>query len=134
MQNLVKISTRAAMLITGIATLTACSPETSFANFFREAGAQLDTGDFGNATLHNQLAQTCRTSGSGYGKGIGKAGGAAGDPVVVLDPESTGTRKIYRVYCDGRLDGKYAAVIYSEYVRSATQTPTVERADSDGGN
>jgi len=131
MQNIVRKSTRAALLATGIVTLSACSAETTFANFFRESGSQLDTGEFGNATLHNQLAQTCRTSGSGYGKGVGKAGGAAGDPLVVLDPESTGTRKVYRVYCDGRLDGKYAQVIYSEYVTSAKQTPTVERADSE---
>ena len=131
MQNIVRKSTHAAMLVTGIVTLTACSAETTFANFFREAGAQLDTGEFGNATLQNQLAQACRSSGAGYGKGIGKAGVAAGDPVVVLDPESTRSRTIYRVHCDGRLDGKYARVIYSEYVRSAAQTPTVERADSE---
>lgn len=126
MDNLINKSKRALFLIGGLATVAACASESGVGQFYREAGAQLDQGQFGNATLHNQLAQTCRNSGFG----AGKVGGAAGDPLVVLDPESTQTRKVYRVHCDGTLDGKYASVIYREYVTSAVPPTTVERADA----
>ena len=118
MKHPMKTSIRAGLLISGLAILTACA---------HEAGSQLDTGYFGNATLHNQLVQTCKTNGYGYDKG-GKAGSVAGDPVVVLDPSSTANRPVYRIHCDGRLDGKYASVIYNEYVRSATAGSGVEEA------
>ena len=129
MQRPMKTPIRAVLLVTGLATLTACAPESGVGSFWREAGAQLETGTYGNATLHNQLVQTCKTNGYGYGKG-GKAGSVAGDPVVVLDPSSTANRPVYRVHCDGRLDGKYASIIYNEYVRSAAETATVEEADA----
>jgi hypothetical protein len=128
MQTLIKTTTRAALVLTGLAALSACSAEQGYGNaFFKEAGAQIDSGEFGNATLHNQLVQTCRTN----GVGSGKVGAHAGDPVVVLDPSSTPSRKVYRVHCSGKLDGKYALVTYREYVGSATQRNTVERADSE---
>ncbi|MEM6565257.1 MAG: hypothetical protein AAF665_12460 [Pseudomonadota bacterium] len=111
----------------GATALTACAPESGVGQFYREAGIQLDQGEFGNATLHNQLVQTCATNGFGGGKVSGKAG----DPVVVLDPESTPTRKVYRVHCDGDLDGKYASVIYRQYVGSSTQAQSVESADGE---
>ena len=50
---------------------------------------------------------------------------------LVLDPQSTPERKVYRVHCDGRLDGKFAQIIYREYVASATQKTTVSAADSE---
>lgn len=128
MKNNMKNSTRAVLLVTCLATLAACSSEPGVGStFFREAGTQLDSGEFGNATLHNQLVQTCRSS----GYGAGKAGAVAGDPVVVLDPQSTPERKVYRVHCDGKLDGKFAQIIYREYVASATQKTTVAEADSE---
>ncbi|WP_227271275.1 hypothetical protein [Roseobacter weihaiensis] len=129
MDNLINKSTRALFLIGGLATVAACAPESGVGQFYREAGAQLDQGEFGNASLHNQLVQTCRTNGFGSGK----VGAAEADPLVVLDPESTQTRKVYRVHCDGTLDGKYAAIIYREYVGSAVQPTTVEDADAGGG-
>jgi hypothetical protein len=126
MKNKMKNPTRAVLLVTCLATLAACSSEPGVGStFFREAGTQLDMGEFGNATLHNQLVQTCKSS------GFGKAGAVAGDPVVVLDPQSTPERKVYRVHCDGRLDGKFAQIIYREYVNSATQKATVSQADSE---
>ena len=129
MTRLIDKPARALMLLCGAATLAACAPESGPGQFFREAGSQLDQGEFGNATLHNQLVQSCRTNSVG-GAG-GKVGGAIGDPVVVLDPESTRTRRVYRVHCDGRLDGKYATIIYREYVNSATQSQTVTQADAE---
>ena len=128
MQNIVKKSTRAILMVTGLATIAACAPEGGIGTFWREAGSQLETGDFGRATLHNHLVQTCKLN--GYGVGKGKGGAAAGDPVVVLDPKSTLNRKVYRVHCDGRLDGKYASIIYREYVGSAVQKDTVEEASA----
>ncbi len=120
-------SARAVILLTGMAALAACSAEQGYGNaFFKEAGGQIDGGEFGNATLHNQLVQTCRTNGA-----IGKAGAVAGDPVVVLDPVSTPTRKVYRVHCSGQLDGKYAQIIYRDYVASAEQAISVEDADGE---
>lgn len=83
-----------------------------------EVGSQIDNGWFGEATMHNMLAQTCNTSG---GKG-GKSG-AVVDPLVVLDPASTQSRPIYRVHCDGQLNGKYAQVMFGEYIGSAVPAP-----------
>ncbi len=76
-----------------------------------EAGAFLDQGDFGNATMNNHLAQTCRKvtpeNVSKYGNPIGSN-------------------------CPGRTqDGKYALFAYGETVRSATEVSSgaVRRAD-----
>jgi hypothetical protein len=127
MTILFKTPAKTLAVLTGLATLAACAPESGVGQFYREAGAQVDQGEFGNATLHNQLVQTCRTN--GYGNG--KVGGLAADPVVVLDPKSTPSRPIYRVHCNGQLDGKYAQIVYSEYVRSGVQAPNVEQADAE---
>ncbi len=41
------------------ATLAACSPsDPALLSFFSEAGSQLDTGDFGEATMNNRLVQS----------------------------------------------------------------------------
>jgi outer membrane protein OmpA-like peptidoglycan-associated protein len=41
------------------ATLAACTPDNQAGkSFFSEAGAQLDSGDFGDATMNNRLVQT----------------------------------------------------------------------------
>lgn len=118
--------TQALTIATALSTLAACSAEQGYgASFFKEAGSQLDSGEFGNATLHNQLVQTCNTGAGFKGKGT-----APGDPVVVLDPSSTPSRKVYRVHCDGNLDGKYANVIYREYIESAVPQSTVTDADA----
>jgi hypothetical protein len=127
MDNLLKKPAQALGLAIGLSTLAACAPESGVGQFYQEAGVQLDQGEFGNATLHNQLVQTCRTNGIGGGK----IGGQAGDPLVVLDPESTPTRKVYRVHCNGKLDGKYAQVIYRDYVGSAVQASNVQQADAE---
>ena len=122
---------KAVLVVAGVSALSACSPEVGQGpSFFREAGAQADFGDFGNATLHNQLVQTCRTNGVRYAGG-GKPGTSAGDPVVVLDPSSTRSRPVYRVYCDGTLDGNYALANYGAYIGSSAEDQSV--TDADGG-
>ena len=41
------------------ATISACTPvDPTFSSFFSEAGASLDSGDFGEATRNNRLIQT----------------------------------------------------------------------------
>lgn len=122
-------SARFVVIAAGLSALTACSAEQGYgSSFFQEAGSQIESGgNFGNATLHNLLVQSCRANGSG----IGKAGAVAGDPVVVLDPASTPTRQVYRVHCDGNLDGKYAAVVYDGYIQSAESNASVTEAEAE---
>ncbi|MGC3936333.1 hypothetical protein ACOTTU_00855 [Roseobacter sp. EG26] len=127
MHSLTTRTSRAMALTVGLTSLVACGEQGSGGQWFREAGAQIDTGEFGNATMINMMAQICNQSGVA-GSGRGKIGGTATDPLVVLDPASTVAQPIFRVHCDGRLDGKYARVIYREYVESATEKPVVEEA------
>ena len=70
-------------------------------SWYQEAGAFLDQGDFGNATMNNQLAHTCRkltpANIEKYGSPIGSN-------------------------CPGRTqDGKYAMFAYQETILSATE-------------
>ncbi|WP_187429973.1 hypothetical protein ROLI_026010 [Roseobacter fucihabitans] len=108
-----------------LSVLSACGE--AGGSFYREAGAQLDADEFGKASLQNMIAQTCTTAGSG----VGKAGAAPADPIVALDPVSTSSNPVYRVYCDGRLDGKYAQVIYAEYIESATQKTITDDVEAE---
>lgn len=65
----------------------------------QEAGAFLDGGTFGNATMHNHLVATC---------------------------QATNNDKYSNGKCAPRtLDGKYSAVTYNEYVGSATEIPSI---------
>ena len=75
--------------------------------FQQEAGAFLDGGTFGNATMNNHLVQTCAD--------------------VTNTKYSTGR-------CAPRtMDGKYARVTYGEYVGSATEIPRVTTSFGDAG-
>lgn len=83
----------------------------------QEAGAFIDEGGFGNATMNNLLAQKCAGRSKGY---------VVPDPVVVLDPNSEPSKPAYyrgSVQCSGELNGKYAQVIFEEYVNSAVPAP-----------
>ncbi|WP_299679690.1 hypothetical protein [uncultured Roseobacter sp.] len=123
---------RALALLTGLAALAACGEQGSGGGkWFREAGAQLDNGEFGNATMQNMIAQVCFPNGRSGAFGGTKIGGTAGDPVVVVDPASTPRRPVYRVHCDGQLDGRYARIIYRDYVNSAGQAITVTEATAE---
>ena len=97
------LSLLAALALLGMA---GCS-ETSKRDFDRSAGASLDAGTFGNATMNNHLVATCQAR-YADGKYAGKSAG--------------GTNRC----ADHRtLDGKYAQVIYNETVESATTIPVV---------
>jgi len=73
----------------------------------QEAGAFLDGGTFGNATMNNHLVQTCQ--------GVSNSKWAGGK-------------------CPPRtLDGKYARVTYNEYVQSATNIPPITSSFGQAG-
>lgn len=127
MQRLKYQKTRFIALVAGLSSLAACGEENSGRSFYREAGSQIDSGEFGTATLQNIIAQTCPPRGTGSGK----AGVTPGDPIVALDPSSTASNPVYRVHCDGNLNGHYAEVVYSEYVESATQKTETEEAETE---
>ena len=96
----------------GLLALSACG-ETSSKNWNSEAGAFLDEGGFGNPTMNNILAQMCKGRAKGY---------IVADPVVKVDGATASGAPLYRegkVMCSGELNGKYAQVIWSNYVRSA---------------
>jgi len=98
--------------------LTAC--ERNYATSWNQpAGAYLDTGTFGDATMHNMMAQMCTGQAKGY---------VVPDPIVALHPSSTAAKPVYargHVMCSGHLNGKYANVIWGEYVGSATSASSI---------
>ena len=102
--------------------LTACGDGPVGKFWYQPAGAFLDEGGFGNPTMNNMLAQMCKGQAKGY---------IVPDPVVVLDPKSAPNNPSYyrgQVRCSGNLNGKYAEVIFQEYVGSAG----VEAAEGGG--
>lgn len=131
MPRLTYRKTCALVLLTGLATLAACGEQGGGSPWFGEAGAQIDGGQFGNATMQNIAAQVCYPNGRGSAYKGGKLGRAPADPVVVLDPASTQTSPVFRVHCSGTLDGKYARIIYNDYVNSAGQAISVTAATAE---
>lgn len=100
--------------------LSACGDTNYATSWNQEAGAFLDEGGFGNPTMRNMMAQMCRGQAKGH---------IVPDPVVMLHPSSTKAAPVYvrgHVRCSGHLNGKYAQVIFREYVRSAVPPITVE--------
>ena len=92
-------------------TLTALTLALAGCDRGREAGAFLDQGDFGSATLNNELAQTCRRAAPASPGKYGTPLGAA---------------------CPGRTeDGKYAMFAYKETIESATEQISSAVADID---
>lgn len=92
--------------------LAACGEGPVGKSWNQEAGAFLDEGGFGNPTMTNMMAQMCRGKAKGY---------VVPDPIVALDPKSASGAPVYRtgtVMCSGNLNGKYAQVIWREYVQS----------------
>lgn len=101
----------------GLLALSACGNATKAWN--SEAGAIIDEGGFGNPTMTNMMAQMCRGRSKGF---------IVPDPIVAVDPQGAkgaGPRQ-GRVLCSGDLNGKYASVIWGEYVGSATSVSTIE--------
>lgn len=87
----------AALLLATALGASACS---------RQAGDQIVTSDFGNATMNNHLVQTCQAGpDTAQGKYVSSVGG-----------------------CPGRtLDGKYARNSYGEYLNDAAPVPNIAR-------
>ena len=80
----------------------------------QEAGAFLDQGDFGNATMNNHLAHVCR-------KNTPANVGKYGPPI--------------KSACPGRIqDGKYALFAYSETITSATEPHELQLIDDSGAS
>ena len=109
----VKIKTL--MVGAGVLAMAGCAGDVDIPGAFHlDAGAAIDTGGCGNATMRNMTAQMCTGRAKGY---------VVPDPVVVLDPKSPAGQPRYMagtVTCSGQLNGKYAQVIWREYVGSAT--------------
>ena len=106
----------------GILALAACGEGPAGKTWNQEAGAFIDEGGFGNPTMINMMAQMCAQG----GKGGFKSGGVV-DPVVVRDPNSSAAKPVYyrdHTQCAGQLNGKYAEVIFREYVVSAEPAST----------
>ena len=108
------------MIGAGALALTACGEGPIGKFYFQEAGAFIDEGGFGNPTMNNLLAQMCAGQAKGY---------IVPEPVVVLDPKSAPNNPAYyrgQVRCSGHLNGKYAEVIFREYVTSAVPPQQIE--------
>jgi hypothetical protein len=101
------------LVLIGSAALGLAACAESWHRFNNEAGVYLNDTGFGDATMNNLLAQKCAGRSKGY---------VVPEPVVVLDPNSTPSQPAYyrgQVRCSGELNGKYAQVIFREYVESA---------------
>lgn len=112
-----KLKIKTLMVGAGALALTACGEGPVGKFWYQEAGAFIDEGGFGNPTMQNTLAQLCVGRAKGY---------IVPDPVVVLDPKSAPGQPVYyrgQVRCSGLLNGKYAEVIFQEYVDSARPIP-----------
>ena len=97
------------IMCAGLLALAACGD-----SWNSEAGSKLDEGGFGNPTMNNMLAQMCTGRAKGY---------IVPDPVVKIDGTDASGAPRYRqgqVMCSGHLNGKYAQVIWGEYIRSGT--------------
>ncbi len=104
-----------------VLALVGCGDRQLGSTWNQEAGAFLDEGGFGNATMNNMLAQKCQSR-------IPK-GRIIYEPKVVRAPVGAPKPYIAQVHCAGYLNGKYAQVIFQEYVASATEIPP-ESADA----
>jgi len=119
------------LVVSATVALAACTGENSstLTSWNQPAGAFLDEGGFGNATMRNTQAMTqCVGRPKGY---------ILPEHVVVLNPEynedpkspreTVSTRYVRgQVRCSGDLNGKYAMVVFGEYVESATEFPARE--------
>lgn len=115
-----KLKIKTLMVGAGALALTACGDGPVGKFWYQEAGAYIDEGGFGNPTMNNLLAQMCAGQAKGY---------IVPEPVVVLDPKSAPDNPAYyrgQVRCSGQLNGKYAEVIFREYISSAVPQETIE--------
>ena len=118
------VATKTLMVGAGMLALTACGEGPIGKAWYQEAGAFLDEGGFGNPTMQNMMAQMCSGQAKGY---------IVPDPVVVASPSASGAPTYRRGYvmCSGHLNGKYAQVIFEEYVGSGSVETAIE-AEAEG--
>lgn len=122
MMNARKTPIIAALCVLGLA---ACGDRDPLSSWNQEAGGFLDEGGFGNPTMHNLLAQKCNSY-------IPK-GRIIYEPKVVRAPVNAPKPYIAKVHCAGYMNGKYAMVIFNEYVASATEESPYETTTTGGG-
>ena len=106
------LMTKSVMAGAALVALAACEGPIGKV-WYQEAGAFLDEGGFGNPTMQNMMAQMCTGQAKGY---------IVPDPIVVADASASNGAPRYRqghVMCSGHLNGRYARVIWTNYVRSA---------------
>jgi len=122
---------RSLLVVSASLTLAACTAENSatLTSWNQPAGAFIDEGGFGNATMRNTLAmKQCVGRPKGY---------IVPEHIVMLNPEASASPKSpqetvttqYRrakVQCSGDLNGKFAQILFEEYVESATEFPASE--------
>lgn len=97
--------------------LVSCGDRRLGSSWNQEAGAFLDEGGFGNPTMNNELAQKCHSY-------IPK-GQIIYEKTVVRAPYGSPKPYVRKAVCRGYLNGKYAQVLFQEYVASATEIPPV---------
>jgi len=134
----------ASVLIASTALLSACaSQDPVYTAFNREAGSLLDTGTFGNATMNNTqimhaVVNFLATQGIGKNRLEAVASFGEDQPLIVTEGrERRNRRTVTEVsgFVSGHpmvMDGKYAQIIYREYVASATIAPTISRGAQTG--
>jgi hypothetical protein len=108
---------KALLCAASVLVIAGCTSGT-MTEFYSEAGAEIDEGGFGNPTMNNMMAHMASTC-AGRPKGY-----IVPEGIVVRDPANAGPAPVYRhaqIQCSGRLDGKYASVIYRGYVASASE-------------
>ena len=125
------VVTKTVMAGAALVALAACGDGPIGKTWHQEAGGFLDEGGFGNPSMQNMMAQMC----SGQAKGH-----IIADPIVAAAPNSTESKPVYRrgyVMCSGHLNGKYARVIWGDYIRSASSPASLggglATIDSGGG-
>ena len=114
------------MVGAGALALAACGEGPVGKFWTQEAGAFIDEGGFGNPTMNNLLAQMCKGQAKGY---------IVPEAVVVLDPKSAPSNPAYyrgQVKCSGQLNGKYAEVIFQDYVGSASLSQEISGTEGAG--
>ncbi len=123
---------------------------TALAGCDQEAGPNLDMNSFGNATQNNELVMRGELD---YAVSLGQRFAAEvpdtvnfdfdsafldADARLALDRQANWIRQFpevrFRVYGHtDKLDGKYAQIVYREYVESATTVSTLTGSSSGNG-
>ena len=107
--------TKPLLIAVSALALTACGDRRAGPSWTQEAGAYLDEGAFGNPTMNNLMAQKCRSR-------IPK-GQIIYEPKIVAAPVGSPAPYIRKAECRGYMNGKYASIVFQEYVAAGTEIP-----------